>query len=114
MLKDVEYHGILSFEKSGNPELSLKSAQFYVHFCVYSIDSKSGSIKGSGPGSPTCPQSPHSPASPMEMHAPYQRKTSLHAVQSAVSSALQSLVAGGKYKRKNSKLNVTRQPRCNV
>ena len=86
----------------------------YVHVLFFSIDSKSGSIKGSGPGSPTCPQSPHSPASPMEMHAPYQRKTSLHAVQSAVSSALQSLVAGGKCKRKNSTLNVRRRPRCSV
>ena len=66
-------------------------------FIVFSIDSKSGSIKGSGPSSPVYPQSPHSPASPMEMHALYQRKTSFHAVQSAVSNALQSLVVAGKF-----------------
>ncbi len=64
---------------------------------VCSLDSKSGSIKGSGAGSPVSPCSPHSPASPMEMQPPYQRKTSFHAVQSAVSNALQSLVATGTF-----------------
>ena len=89
---------------------TVKSPQFIYIFFFCSIDSRSGSIKGSGPGSPAYPQSPHSPASPMEMHAPYQRRASLHAVQSAVSSALQSLVAGGNCKRKNSAI----KPRSNV
>ena len=101
MWKILEFYYFIKMETLNHSfENYRQIATIYLYAFVCSIDSRSGSIKGSGPGSPAYPQSPHSPASPMEMHAPYQRRTSLHAVQSAVSSALQSLVAGGNCKRK--------------